>query len=406
MFYAVFRGHGSFIVMAILIAVTVWVAAFRSSSQSGYRAIASATWAASIAGVLILTLWSTGESRGPAECFIDADLRDSFGTEQGLLNLAMFIPTGILGVLATRRFLPAAVVGLALTATVETLQGAFPHLGRACDTSDLIANSCGALFGAAAGWALVKVDTRNTEPWKFRRRPALIGISVFAACLGTGWVTNITLQPITTETPVRTASAAQKQALRTELRRAFGNQYTPEFVTFMPTGPGKGNLSAGIGPHSSMQISWPEATSAEYSLEIAARGGDHGYLVPGALHRASTPAEAIAVATTYARDHDPWALQGVHPTATPVPHIGWMISWRRRVDNVLMPMRLDIEIDHAGRIEQLISRHLPDVSVPSPTLTAREVATGAAGIEYELAAEGEDLGRLIAVTDEARAHGS
>lgn len=95
---------------------------------------------------------------------------------------------------------------------------------------------------------------------------------------------------------------------------------------------------------------------------------------PGALHQASTPEQAVAVATAYARDHTPWALRGVHPTATPVPHIGWTISWRRRVHNVLMPMRLDIEIDHAGRIEQLTSRHLPDVSVPSPTLTAHQAA--------------------------------
>ncbi|MEU6406979.1 VanZ family protein [Streptomyces sp. NPDC046985] len=397
---AVFRGHGLFIVMAILIMIAVWVAALRYSSHSGYRAVTSATWAASIAGVLTLTLWSTGESRGPAECFIDADLRDSFGTEQGLLNLAMFIPVGVLGVLATRRFLPAAVVGLALSSTVETLQGAFPFLGRACDTGDLITNSCGALVGAAVGWVLVKVDTRDPDPWHFRRRPALIGITVFAACLGIVWGTGITPRFITTGTPIRTASAAQKQALRTELRRAFGDQYTPELITFVPTGPGTGNLSASIGPASSMQISWPDATSAEYSLEIAAQGEDHGYRVPGALHRAATPAQAIAVATAYAHDHTPWALKGVHPTATTVPHIGWMISWRRRVDNVLMPMRLDIEIDHAGRIEQLLSRHLPDVSVPSPTLTARQAA-----VRIRQAApqcDGAVPGELLALRHEGR----
>ncbi|MFD8739984.1 VanZ family protein [Streptomyces sp. NPDC059618] len=371
MLEAVFRGHGPFVVTAILIMIAAGAATFRSSSQPASRAFVSAAWAASIAGVLALTLWSTGGSRGPGECVIDADLHDSFGTEQGLLNLAMFIPAGVLGVLATRRFLPAVLTGLALTGTIETLQGAFPALGRACDTGDLLANSCGALLGAVVGWALVRIDTRNPEPWHFRRRPALTGVAVLAVCLGTLWGTRITPRSITTATPVRIASAAQKQALRTELRRAFGSQYTPDLITFIQTGSGTGNISASIGPDSSMQISWPDATRAEYDLEIAAQGENHGYRVPGALHPASTPEQAIAVATVYARAHTPWALSGVHPTVTPVPHIGWMISWRRHVHNVLMPMRLDIEIDREGRIEQLISRHLPDVSVPSPTLSGR-----------------------------------
>jgi hypothetical protein len=117
-------------------------------------------------------------------------------------------------------------------------------------------------------------------------------------------------------------------------------------------------------------LSWPGPVSAEYRLEIAAQGADHGYHVPGTPDHASTAAQATAIATTYARTHTPWALHAVHPTATPVPHVGWMINWRRYHHGVLMPMRLDIEIDRTGKIDRLLSRQLPDVTIPTPTLTA------------------------------------
>jgi hypothetical protein len=219
---AVFRGHDTFIVVAVLIVIAVWAAVFRSSSQPASRAVVVATWPASIAGVLALTLWTTGESHGPGECVIDADLADSFGSEEGLLNLALFIPTGLLGVMATRRFLPAALVGAALTTTIETLQGAFPNLGRACDTGDLIANSSGVLLGAAAGWALIRRERHQTQPWHFRQRPVPLSVTALAACLGTLWAAAITPRTIATATPVQTASPEQQQALRTALHRAFG----------------------------------------------------------------------------------------------------------------------------------------------------------------------------------------
>ena len=58
---------------------------------------------------------------------------------------------------------------------------------------------------------------------------------------------------------------------------------------------------------------------------------------------------------------------------------GWIVSWRRYRQAVLMPMRLDIEIDRAGRVSQLAARTLPDVSVGKVTVTKNQAVTVALG---------------------------
>ena len=76
--------------------------------------------------------------------------------DQRLLNVALFVPIGLLAVLVSRT-LRLVVVGLviavvaALPVVIEAIQWAFPSLLRACDTTDLGDNYVGLLTGLAVG---------------------------------------------------------------------------------------------------------------------------------------------------------------------------------------------------------------------------------------------------------------
>ncbi|WP_233548793.1 VanZ family protein [Clavibacter lycopersici] len=76
-------------------------------------------------------------------------------------NVAMFVPLGMLGVLAfgTRRWWVVVLAGTALSASVELAQGAFLP-ARVASVTDVLANGTGALVGAAAA-ALVAARTRR-----------------------------------------------------------------------------------------------------------------------------------------------------------------------------------------------------------------------------------------------------
>ncbi|MFD8470029.1 VanZ family protein [Streptomyces cyaneofuscatus] len=89
-------------------------------------------------------MWSTGDGGGSAICTVNRDIFEPFRHTQGQWNFCLLVPFGLLGVLATRR--PGLVAGfsLLLPAAIETTQALAP-IGRACDTSDFVANGAGVL---------------------------------------------------------------------------------------------------------------------------------------------------------------------------------------------------------------------------------------------------------------------
>jgi hypothetical protein len=95
-----------------------------------------------------------------------------FSGGQRLLNTLVFVPPGVLLVLAVARWRPAWVlvpVGFVLLAAysvgIEATQLVLARLDRACDVTDVVDNVTGAAVGVAVGIALAVV----LRPW--RRRP-------------------------------------------------------------------------------------------------------------------------------------------------------------------------------------------------------------------------------------------
>jgi hypothetical protein len=96
-----------------------------------------------------------------------------FAGGQRLLNTVVFVPSGVLLVLAAARWRTAWVlvpVGLALLAAysvaIEATQLALARIDRACDVTDVIDNITGAAIGVGIGIVLALV----IRPWRYRGR--------------------------------------------------------------------------------------------------------------------------------------------------------------------------------------------------------------------------------------------
>ena len=97
-----------------------------------------------------------------------------FQSGQRLLNTVLFIPSGVLLVLAAARWrtarwtVPFGLVLLAVySAGIEKTQLELARIDRACDVTDVIDNVTGAVLGVLVGLVLALVF----RPWRRRGRP-------------------------------------------------------------------------------------------------------------------------------------------------------------------------------------------------------------------------------------------
>ena len=91
-----------------------------------------------------------------------------------------------------------------------------------------------------------------------------------------------------------------------------------------------------------------------------------------AVEHATKPrnkAEAERIATVYANAHYPWVAEAQHRQTTSMGEFGWMTSWRWAKDGVLMPRALDVQLNTAGRVSQLVVNSGPDVLADLPAVT-------------------------------------
>ncbi len=134
-------------------AATAWWA-----RRKGVTVLPAVLWGLSLAGELAVTLTPTAAGySGRPSCTIGPGMWVDATAQQGLMNVALYVPLTFFGVLLSRRpatVLAGCVVLSGVTEVVQTLLGT----GRACDGADFVDNAAGALLGAAlaVGWLLVR----------------------------------------------------------------------------------------------------------------------------------------------------------------------------------------------------------------------------------------------------------
>jgi hypothetical protein len=316
-------------------------------------------------------------------CVVNHDLVEPFHTDQGLLNLVLLVPVGFFAVLAVRSIAPVAALVVLLPVATELLQSLVPAIGRLCDTSDVEMNVLGGALGAAACRLLLRTAHQPLpRPDAGARTTGKVAAvaAVVVAALWTGLITQIPED----STSLQIAGSTEKDAAQQAFHQAFGDRYRLVTVQYQPSFSGSQPQLLITLEHGSATLSWPDRKELVVSLESSSAVTPFSFPVPGASVAPRTAAAAVPIATRYAQTHFPWALRNSQVLTEPVGaevEFGWVVSWRRRnADGVLMPMRLDVEIDRGGRVSQLLARdvadpaHLPVVRVPEKSAQRTAVA--------------------------------
>jgi hypothetical protein len=376
---AVFRGHPYELVATIVLSLLAAAGAFAHSRSKGRRPWPYAAFSASITAALCLTLWRSG-STTPSQCTVNRDLLEPFLTEQGLLNAALFVPIGVFGVLATRHPLAVALAAPLLSATIEVVQTTSSFVARGCDSSDLEMNTFGAVTGVLATClALVLIEV-PVHQVKYRARVIWRSAGSVAAINALVLVFFVHLV-FTDSTSLEFATPDKSSAAKSAVRTAFGNHYRISAVQYRKGyGGTPGTLFITLDKGSA-ELSWPDKQEFTASLAPDGTSGASYFPVTGITGRPRNAADAEAIATAYAAHRYPWGLTQSQPHSEPVgdnAELGWMISWRRTHGAILMPMRLDIQIDRSGRVSQLLTRHVDDPRHLSPATVTRQQAITAA----------------------------
>ncbi|MGA5823116.1 VanZ family protein [Kitasatospora sp. NPDC094028] len=161
-----------FAVLALLLGVGSWWVARRG----GGPVLVAVLWGLSLAGELAVTLTpTTSDVSGSPSCAIGASAWSELLATQGKLNIALYVPLAFFGVLLFRRPVTVLAGGVVLSAGTEVVQ-ALLRTGRACDATDFLDNSAGAVLGVLLGvaWLLAR-RARPARPLRDLWQGAVLG---------------------------------------------------------------------------------------------------------------------------------------------------------------------------------------------------------------------------------------
>lgn len=376
MIQAVFQDHLAFLALAITITLLAGVATYLLVSRRTTRTQGAfyGLWASSTVGPLTLTTWA-GSGLASGECTINPNVLEAFTGTQGQLNVLLLMPFGLFATLATRRAFFSAATGIAFIATVETSQAVVPFVSRLCDSDDLATNTVGVLSGTILGAVICRRmhSTQSISKITVRRLTVISATAV--VLVAAAWATVIHPIRAVLPTKVPEASTAQVQALDSALNEAFQGKHRISKADFLETADGKGTVTAQL--HGGFaEMTWPdrEQFTAHFTPTYY-KEGTYAYRIPKISHPARSAKAAERVATQYASQYAPWALDRSKVTVRPIDDnadIGWIVEWRRWQGKVLMPMRLDIAIEPSGRMTDLMVRRIDDPELPQARINEAE----------------------------------
>lgn len=130
-----------FILVAVIVVgpmVGVWL--------GGYPRTTDTLFVVAIVGVAVLTLYPDGAANPGIACNVGLPYLAPTAVES-TANILMFVPVAFLAAVRWRRPLLGVVGASAFSVVIEVAQALVLVVGRACDTSDWITNTLGAVIG-------------------------------------------------------------------------------------------------------------------------------------------------------------------------------------------------------------------------------------------------------------------
>ncbi|MFI2240006.1 VanZ family protein [Streptomyces chrestomyceticus] len=373
MLTAIFQNQAGFIVGGLAAVLIAAAAGYLLGRRITGRSWSCAAFAASVTAELALTLFLPNDgpagSGGTGMCIINRNFTEPLGTEQGLLNVLLFLPIGFFGLLAFRALLPVLVGSLLLTIATELLQTLVPGVSRGCDSSDVQMNALGGIAGALVAWAVLHLTRhKKIKPAAYAGHAA-VGGAIGLGCAAVVWMAWITPTAIDATSLQMTGSKEQTAADKI-IHQAFGDHYSIANVQLQSgTQDIPDSLLIALD-RGSAQVSWPDTSQLNVTFENSSVTTQNSFPIPGTTGKPHTGRDATAIAKRYAQQHYPDELRGAEVQVAPVgekAELGWIVSWRRRSPaGVLMPMRLDVQINTAGRISQMLVNTTADpASLPA-----------------------------------------
>lgn len=286
LFALVFGGHLLYVVLVALASASVLGVVVLVLHGRSDRSWAYAAWAASTTAILFLTLWLRPVGTGAVRCTVSKDVWESFGTAQGWMNVALFVPIGCFGVRAARRPMPPLLLSTLLACGIETVQAVLPVIGRYCDTSDLITNVTGAAAGVGIGVLSLRLAGSRQSPWPTRRRWFRVATGAGFAAVACLMTTAVDVRVVDHAEPSREASAEQRRVIGQAVRKALGDDF--RIVRVMDNTPcGLDGVNeevwADLKPSGIASMNWPDPDRMEINVSMGPRaeGAAAGYALPG-----------------------------------------------------------------------------------------------------------------------------
>ncbi|MEU8773436.1 VanZ family protein [Streptomyces sp. NPDC048606] len=350
----------AFSVLALLVCVPVGVVARRRGGPVALPVLL----AASVAGVLCVTLVPalTGDA-GRNACDLGFGLAGL--NQSAWLNLALFVPPSLFAVLHFRAPVLTAVCASLGSALIEIAQ--IRVTGRSCSLTDFLMNSTGAVVGSAAGVLWISVSARESGlRWGRDARVALlvgaIGGAVASALL-VAW-------PPAVHDAVRSDREAAERVAETDgaaewLGRAARDAFGPDAATRgVRTVEREGRwIVSAENEKGTIEGIWPERKITRViATDNRAESG------------ALSAVEAATVGQEFAGRWFPDEVRGSTLKTSALAgssgdHSVYELTYRRYVDQVMMPMRLDIAVTSGGRILSAVCAPEPDPPFDAPVLT-------------------------------------
>ncbi|MFD8073281.1 VanZ family protein [Streptomyces sp. NPDC059718] len=314
-------------------------------------------WAATTAAALFLTLWLRPVGTGAVKCTVSKDVWESFGTTQGWMNVALFVPIGFFGVRAARRPVPPVLLSVLLACGIETVQACLPVIGRYCDTSDFTTNVVGAVVGAAIGVLSLRLAGSGLSPWPARHRwlQAATGAGFLAVALVLSTVVDVRV--VDHAEPSRQASAEQQAVIGQAVRKALGDDVRIVRVQDnTPCGIDGVNeeVWAELEPSGVAFMSWPDPDRFRVDVSTGPRteAAAVGKPIPGSSWSVHDAAGAERAADRYVALHYPTADTKRPAVDRADDGAGgmWTVTYPYRDDHMRSVTSLEVTVNSAGRL--------------------------------------------------------
>ncbi|WAL75876.1 VanZ family protein [Kitasatospora sp. YST-16] len=317
---------------------------FRRARRQKQSALAPVLWAVALAGEVAVTLTPTaGGASGSVNCTVGAGSWEVALGQQGLLNLALYVPLAAFGVWAFRRPLSVPAGCVVLSSATELLQTVL-GTGRACDAADFVDNSAGALLGTVLATGALALAGRR--PLAVRRdgvralTAAGGGLSAVAVAV---WL----FVPLYDETAARAPFSGSADVLGPARQLADGL-----------FGPGsRVETTSAVADPALSRFALTEVVTDRGRFRFEERSGSLvsvEFADPGPAGASPLPEEQLLRAGgEFAAVWFPDLASGVRPVLAPGPDADGsrVLSYRRPdADGAQQPGRLDVTVSASGRV--------------------------------------------------------